>query len=337
MSVKKVAINGFGRIGKMALRSIIYNMDHLEVVAVNGKSVEAVCQYLKYDSIQGRFAYPVRIEGDYLIITKPNKEFKILVTSLKNPLELPWKNLEVDVVLECTGVFRDYQGASQHLQAGAKKVIISAPSKSPEIPTVVIGVNNSTLESNKDFQILSNASCTTNCVAPIIKVISDNFEIVNLSGITVHAYTASQLLVDGYDDDSPRGGRAAALNIIPETTGAAKAVEIVLPKLKGKLSLASMRVPVATGSVVYLTINLQNSTTPEEVNKLFKTASETYLQNILEFSDEYLVSSDIVGNPHSAILDSKLTKTNGKTLELTIWYDNEWGYSNRLVELAGMV
>lgn len=336
----RVAINGFGRIGKIAARIILEKKPDLELVAINGAGgVEEVLQHLKYDSVYGRMPFFAKVDSENLVVNRDGEELKIQVSSEMDPATLPWKELGVDVVLDCTGVFKDVPGAGKHLQAGAGKVIISAPAKDEEIPMVVLGVNDvEAIEKMKDgVNIISNASCTTNCMAPALMVLDNTFEIENIVGLTVHAYTASQNLQDGPSRKNLRIGRAAAMNIIPTSTGAAKATEIVLPQVKGRVELSAARIPTITGSMVYTVINFDREVSKDEVNNALKKAAEGELKGILEYSEEELVSTDIIGNSHSCIVDGLLTEVLGKTAKIVLWYDNEWGYSNRLVELVERV
>ena len=341
----KIAINGFGRIGKCAARIILDEYKDIDIVAINSSAgAEKVAYMIKYDSTYGVLHdWDVSSSDDIVTLKKGSEARKIKVVASRDPENLPWGELGVDVVLECTGAFCQSsggKGADQHISAGSKQVIISAPAKSEDIATVVLGVNQAEgLESMKgnDNNLISNASCTTNCIAPAAKVIADNFDIKTMSGITIHAYTASQELLDGYSKKNMRAGRAAPTNIIPTSTGAAKALELVVPSLKGKISLSAARIPVPSGSMVYITFELAKAVTIEEANNALKQAAETDLKGILEYCEDEIVSSDVVGNSHSCILDSKLTKVNGNTLELVLWYDNEWGYANRLVELINKI
>ena len=323
----KVAINGFGRIGrnffKASLKSKIF-----EVVAVNDLTdPKTLAHLLKYDSVFGKFDGNIKYTEDSIIVD--GREIKVF--SERDPSKLPWGELGIDIVVESTGIFRTRELASKHIEAGAKKVIISAPPKSPDVKQIVMGVNQEMYDPEKD-DIISNASCTTNCAAPIAKVIKDNFGIKYANLTTVHAYTADQRLLDAPHHDLRRA-RAAAISIVPTTTGAAKAVSEVIPELKGKMNGTAIRVPVPDGSIIDIVAHLERETTVEEVNKLFKDVSMGNMKGIIEYAEEPIVSSDIVGNPHSAIFDSLLTHVNGNVLEVFAWYDNEWGYSNRLVDL----
>lgn len=324
----RVAINGFGRIGRNFFRACLGN-DEIEIVGINDLTdAYTLAHLLKYDSVHGRLNADVKAEENAIVVNGK----KINITAIKDPAELPWKDLEVDIVIESTGVFRDRDGAGKHLEAGAKRVIISAPGKNPDL-TVVLGVNEDQYDPSKHY-IISNASCTTNCLAPVAKILNDNWEIVQGYMVTVHAYTNDQRILDLPHKDLRRA-RAAAVNIIPTTTGAAKAVGEVLPELKGKLDGTARRVPVADASLVDLTVVLEKSTTEEEINAKMKEASEGALKGILEYTEEPIVSQDIVGNPHSSIFDALSTKViNGNFVHVSSWYDNEWGYSNRLKDLV---
>ena len=327
---KKIAINGFGRIGRLAARVIMTRFPKIEIVAVNDlTSPENLAYLLQNDSTYRRFAKKIEAKNGNLIIDG-NKEIKVF--SERDPANLPWKDLGIDIVIESTGFFTDSEKAMAHINSGAKKVVISAPGKG-SVQTVVLGVN----QPNKDSNILSNASCTTNCIAPALKVLEENFGIVQAFGITAHAYTATQMLQDGPTKKDFRDGRAAGVNAIPASTGAAKAVFEVMPELKGKVSLSALRIPVITGSMVYVTAQLQKNATVQEFNQAFEKASKNNLLNILEYSNEELVSSDIIQNPHSCIFDSKLTEVLGNTVKFVVWYDNEWGYSNRIAELVNQL
>lgn len=328
--VKKIAINGFGRIGRLTLRNLI-NRNDVQIVGINDLTDTATLAHLfEYDSSHRRFNGTVAVDGDNLIIN----EYSIPTFSKRNPEELPWGNLEVDVVLECTGFFRKKEQAMLHIKAGAKKVVLSAPAKSEGVPTIVKGVNDHLLTG--DDLIVSNASCTTNCLAPLVKVIDDNWGIQHGFMSTIHAYTANQKLQDAPHADLRRA-RAAAVNMIPTTTGAAKALALVLPTMKGKISASSIRVPVPTGSLVELMCVLDKEVDEKMVNATFKAAAEGALKGVLEYSEKPLVSSDIISNPYSSIFDAPLTTVHNGMLKVTSWYDNEAGYSARLAELALMV
>ncbi|MFH1400372.1 MAG: type I glyceraldehyde-3-phosphate dehydrogenase, partial [Nanoarchaeota archaeon] len=322
----RVAINGFGRIGRMVFRAGFKDVD---VVAINDLADTASLAYLlKVDSTQGRFAAEVG-HDDHAIIVDGKR---ISVFAEKDPSKLPWKDLGVDVVMECTGIFRKRAQAALHLDAGARKVLISAPSSDADF-VVVKGVNEHEYEADK-HHIISNGSCTTNCLAPIVKVLNDNFGIVNGFMTTVHSYTADQRLIDTFHQDFRRA-RAAAVNIIPTTTGAASAVAQVIPSLKGKLDGIAIRVPTPTGSVTDFVCNVARGTSVDEINNLFRQVAQYHLKGIIEYSEEPLVSTDIIGNPHSCIFDAKTTSVIGGTLvKVLAWYDNEWGYSCRMVDIA---
>lgn len=330
----RVGINGFGRIGRLFFRASLNNEEFnekLEVVAVNDLAdARTLAHLLKYDSTFGILPYDVKVEGDKIIVA--GKELKVL--SNPDPSKLPWKELGVDIVLESTGRFREREKAALHLQAGAKKVIISAPAKNPDI-TVVLGVNHHLYDPEK-HNIISNASCTTNCFAPLVKVLHDNFGIVKGAMTTIHAYTNDQRILDLVHRDLRRA-RAAAMNIIPTTTGAAKAIMEIFPELKGKLYAMAVRVPVHDGALVDFVAELKKEVTRDEVNQAFKKATEGELKGILQYNEDPIVSQDIIGNPHSSILDAEYTQTIGgepsNIVKVLSWYDNEWGFSNRLVEL----
>ena len=324
----RVAINGFGRIGRNFFRAC-YGNENIEIVGINDLTdAYTLAHLLKYDSVHGKFKGEVKAKENAIEVD--GKEIQI--TSIKDPEQLPWKDLDVDIVIESTGIFRDREGAGKHLKAGAKKVIISAPGKSPDI-TIVLGVNEEKYNPN-EHNIISNASCTTNCLAPVVKVLNEEFGIDKGYMITVHAYTNDQRILDLPHKDLRRA-RAAAVNIIPTTTGAAKAVGEVLPEMKGKLDGSARRVPVADGSLVDLTVILNKEVTAEEINQKMKEAAEGKLKGIVEYTEDPIVSQDIVGNPHSSIFDGLSTKVIGGNLaHIVAWYDNEWGYSNRLKDLV---
>jgi len=323
----KIAINGFGRIGRCFFR-IAYDTD-LEIVAINDLvDADTLAHLLKYDSVHGKWEVPVRAEGDILIAG----DRKVKVLSERDPANLPWKDMGVDVAVESTGLFRKRPDAQKHLQAGAKKVLISAPATDPDI-TIVIGVNDKKYDPEK-HHIISNASCTTNCLAPVTKVLDDNFKVLKALMTTIHAYTNDQRILDLPHKDLRRA-RAAALSMIPTTTGAAKAVGEVLPHLKGKLHGIAIRVPTSNVSIVDLVAVLEKETSGEEINQAFKKASEGELKGILAYTEEELVSIDFNHTSYSAIVDAKNTHLIDKNLvKVLAWYDNEWGYSNRLVELS---
>jgi glyceraldehyde 3-phosphate dehydrogenase len=327
--VVSVAINGFGRIGRSFFRAALASSHEVNIVAVNDLTdPKALAHLLKYDSVSGRL--PVSVEASDNAIIVDGK--KITVFAERDPGNLPWADLGVDIVIESTGFFTDAEKAQAHITAGAKKVIISAPASGEDF-TVVMGVNHRDYDP-ANHHIVSNASCTTNCLAPMAKVFHDAFGIEKGLMTTVHAYTADQNLQDGPHSDLRRA-RAAALNIVPTSTGAAKAIGLVLPELKGKLDGFALRVPVPTGSITDLTVEASREVTLEEVQNVFKAAADTGdFQGILKYSEEPLVSSDIVGDPFSSIVDAGLIRVLGNQVKISSWYDNEWGYSNRLVDLA---
>ena len=327
----KVGINGFGRIGRNYLRAELAKGTDLEIVAVNDLSdPKALAHLLKYDSVTGRLDADVRVDGQYIIVG----DYKIKVLAERDPSALGWGDLGVDIVIESTGRFTDAKDAIKHIEAGAKKVLISAPA-SGEDATFVIGVNEH-LYDPANHHIISNASCTTNCLAPLAKVFNDEFGIENGLMTTIHAYTADQNLQDGPHADLRRA-RAAAINIVPSSTGAAKAIGLVLPELKGKLDGYALRVPVPTGSITDLTILSKKKVTIEEIKAAYKKAADGPLKGILKYTEDEIVSSDIVTDPHSSIFDAGLVKVIDQTVKISSWYDNEWGYSNRLVDLTVLV
>ena len=328
----KVAINGFGRIGRPTFKKLIENPE-IEVAAINDLTdVKTLAHLLKYDSVYG--IYDKEVSSTEKGIKVNGKEYQVLAE--KDPAKLPWKKLGIDVVLECTGFFTNYEGAKKHLEAGAKKVIISAPPKSPEVPTYVFGGNEEKYNPEKD-DIISMGSCTTNCVVPVAKVINDNFEIEKVLMTTIHSYTSTQKIVDGPHKDLRRG-RAAAVNIVPTTTGAAISVIQVLPELEGKLNGIAIRVPSVDISLIDFVAQIKKETTAEEINKVFKEISQKELKGILAVEDKPLVSTDFIGNPYSAIVDSQFTMVEGKNLvKILAWYDNEWGYACRLAEMAQFI
>jgi glyceraldehyde 3-phosphate dehydrogenase len=325
----RVAINGFGRIGRMAFR-VMSQRNDIEVVAINDLTDnKTLAHLLKFDSVHGKFNGTVEYTADALIVNGKS----IAALAERNPAALPWGAMNVDVVLESTGRFTDVESAGQHMTAGAKKVVISAPATG-EMKTIVLGVNDSTLDGTET--IVSNASCTTNCLAPMVKILDDLCGIENGFMTTIHAYTSDQNLQDAPHKDLRRA-RAAAYSIIPTSTGAAKAVGLVMPHLNGKLNGNAMRVPIPDGSVTDFTCNVRNIKSKEEINAAFKAASESSMKGILEFSTDPLVSIDIVGNSHSCIFDSDLTMVIGNTVKVVGWYDNEAGYSNRIVDLMAKI
>lgn len=322
----KIAINGFGRIGRMTLR-VILQRKGLEVVAINDLApAETMAHLFKYDSVHGVFDGDVKASDDSLIIN--GREVKLY--NEKNPANLPWSELQIDIVIESTGLYRDRASATAHLTAGAKKVIISAPAKDDDIKAIVLGANDDILDGTES--IISNASCTTNSLAPLVKVLDQHCFIESGYITTVHSYTGDQRLQDAPHKDLRRA-RAAAMNIVPTTTGAAKAITKIFPHLDGHLGGAGIRVPVPDGSLTDFTCVVKNPRSIEEINALFKTASENELRGILAYTEDPIVSSDIIGNPHSCIFDSQLTSVIGKMVKVVGWYDNEIGYSNRLVDL----
>jgi glyceraldehyde 3-phosphate dehydrogenase len=333
----RVGINGFGRIGRNFYRALLAQQaagadTEIEVVAVNDLTDNATLAHLlKFDSILGRLPYDVSLEGEDTIVIG-NAKIKALEVK-EGPAALPWGDLGVDVVVESTGIFTNAAKAKGHLDAGAKKVIISAPATDEDI-TIVLGVNDDKYDGSQN--IISNASCTTNCLGPVAKVLNDEFGIVKGLMTTIHAYTQDQNLQDGPHSDLRRA-RAAALNIVPTSTGAAKAIGLVLPELKGKLDGYALRVPIPTGSVVDLTAELSKSATAAEINAAMKAAADGPMKGILKYYDAPIVSSDIVTDPHSSIFDSGLTKVIDNQAKIVSWYDNEWGYSNRLVDLVALV
>lgn len=330
MAKKRIAINGFGRIGRLTFRNLLKDST-VEVVAINDLTDNhTLAHLLKYDTMQGRFDGTVSSTDTELIVNGHS----IACLAVKNPAELPWKAMGVDVVLECTGIFLDKEKAGLHLQAGARRVLLSAPPKTDDVPTYVLGANADKI-SDADT-VLSNASCTTNCLVPMIMVVDQAFGVEQLFMNTIHAYTSDQNLQDGPHRDLRRA-RAAANNIVPTSTGAAKAVTLVAPHLKGKIAAHSMRVPVATGSITDCVCVLKKAATVEEINAEYKKAADTWLKGILEYCDEEIVSSDIVSNTHSCIFDSLLTQVNGNTCRIVGWYDNESGYSARLAQMAAMI
>jgi glyceraldehyde 3-phosphate dehydrogenase len=328
----RIGINGFGRIGRNYFRAALAQGADLEIVAVNDlTSPEALAHLFKYDSVGGRLKETIEVKDGNIVVN--GNVVKVLAE--RDPANLPWGELGVDIVIESTGFFTKAADAQKHIDAGAKKVLISAPASDEDI-TIVMGVNHK-LYDNATHHIISNASCTTNCLGPLAKVVNDEFGIERGLMTTVHAYTADQNLQDGPHKDLRRA-RAAAINMVPTSTGAAKAIGLVLPELKGKLDGYAIRVPVPTGSATDLTVTVSRETTVEEVNAALKRASESEdLQGFLTYTDEPIVSSDIVGDPASSIFDSGLTKVIGNQVKVVSWYDNEWGYSNRLVDLTELV
>jgi glyceraldehyde 3-phosphate dehydrogenase len=328
----KIAINGFGRIGRPTFRRIFDNHPDLEVAAINDLTDNrTLAHLLEYDSIYGKYEKEVKFAGDSLIVDGK----KVKVFAKTDPGQLPWKELGIDVVLECTGAFTEYEGAKKHLDAGAKKVIISAPSKSEEVPSFILGVNEKDYDSKKD-NVFSMGSCTTNCLAPVVKVLNDNFKIVRGFMTTCHSYTNDQKILDLPHKDLRRA-RAAALNIIPTTTGAASAIGKVIKEIDGKLDGIAFRVPTPTVSILDLVCEVQKSTSAEEVNKTFQAAAEKELKGILRVEENPLVSSDFIGDPYSAIVDAQLTMVQENLVKVVAWYDNEWGYACRFAEFAEFI
>lgn len=333
--MKRVAINGLGRIGKMVLWHYVTNKPkNVEIVVANGGSgkPEDLAYMLEFDSVHGKFPVSVEYDENSLII---NGE-KIEIVSERDPAKLPWSEKNIDIVLECTGRFTKGPDAAKHIEAGAKKVLISAPGKEVDL-TIVLGVNQDWFDTKK-HNIISNASCTTNSLAPAMKVLEENFGVESAAVTTIHAYTSSQVTIDKKKPGKHRRGRAAAVNIIPTTTGAAIATTEVLPELKGKMNAMALRVPVPDGAVTEIVANLKRDVTVDEVNRAFEEAMNGNLKGILEITYKEVVSSDILGNPHSSIIDGLSTQViQNKTVKVLAWYDNEFGYAGRLLELADFV
>ncbi|CAO1651698.1 type I glyceraldehyde-3-phosphate dehydrogenase [Salinibacterium sp. NSLL150] len=331
MSVK-IGINGFGRIGRNFFRAAMAKDSNIEIVAVNDLTDnKTLAHLLKYDTITGRLDAEVTFDDEQIVVD--GKAIKVFAE--RDPSNLPWGELGVDIVIESTGHFTKSADAAKHIAAGAKKVIVSAPASGDDVATLVLGVNEGIYDPAV-HNIISNASCTTNCLAPLAKVFMDNFGIDTGFMTTVHAYTADQNLQDGPHGDLRRA-RAAAQNVIPTSTGAAKALGLVIPELVGKLDGYALRVPVITGSITDLTITTSSEVTVEQVNAAYKAAAEGPLKGILKYTEDPIVSTDIVGDPHSSIFDAGLTKVIGNQVKVASWYDNEWGYSNRLVDVAEYV
>lgn len=327
--MKRIAINGFGRIGRVCFRGLINNPS-IEIVAVNDLTdVATLVHLLKYDSVHGRFPHTVQADGDALVVNGR----RIQVLAQKDPAQLPWASMGIDVVIESTGFFTDKESAGKHIAAGAKKVVISAPA-SGGVKTIVLGVNDQ--EITEADTILSNASCTTNCLAPMAKVLDEKFGLEKGYITTVHAYTADQRLQDAPHKDLRRA-RAAGLSMVPTSTGAAKAVGEVLPALKGKLDGVAVRVPTPDGSLTDLVAVLKRDVTKEEVNAAMKEAAEGSMKGILEYCTDPIVSIDVIGNPHSCVFDAALTSVNGNLVKVMGWYDNEAGYSQRVCDLVAMI
>ncbi len=324
----KIAINGLGRIGRAFLKIALDK--GINVVAVNDLSgVDSIAYLMKYDSVYGNYTGKIEKGADFIKINRK----KIMLFSEKQPENLPWAELGVDIVVECTGAFTDRDGATKHLWAGAKKVLISAPAKNPDV-TIVLGVNEKDLK--KEHKIISMASCTTNCLAPIVKVLNDAFKIQSGYMTTVHAYTNDQEILD-IPHKKFRRGRAGAINLIPTSSGASSSVGEVIPELKGKLDGLAIRAPVPCGSITDFVAVVGREVTKEEVNAALKNAAEKQMKGILEYSEDELVSSDVIKNPNSSVVDSILTQTNGNLVKVLSWYDNEYGYSNRLVEMIKLL
>jgi glyceraldehyde 3-phosphate dehydrogenase len=327
MQTLKIAINGFGRIGRLTLRNLV-NQPGVAIVGINDLTdTKTLAHLLKYDSAHGRFSGTVSFDEKNLIINGT----AVPIFAERDPSQLPWGTLGVDVVVECTGVFRSYDGLGKHIHAGARKVVLSAPAKGGDVPTFVLGVNDNLI--TPDHNILSNASCTTNCLAPMVKVLHEKFGIEKGFMTTIHAYTSDQRLQDAPHSDLRRA-RAAAHSIIPTTTGAARAVGLVLPELKGKLDGYALRVPTITGSATDVSLILKQEVTVELVNQAIQEAANNALKGILEYTDEPIVSTDIVGSTYSCIFDSELTSVQGNFVKIMGWYDNEAGYAARLADMA---
>ena len=327
----RVAINGFGRIGRLVFRAAEKD-SKVEIVAVNDVTDAATLAHLlKYDSVHGVFKTPVSAENGTLVVG----DRRVRSLAEKDPKNLPWREMNVDVVVESTGLFTNRDKAALHLDAGAKRVIISAPSKDADV-TIALGVNQTAYDPER-HRVISNASCTTNCLAPVVKVVHDRWRVKRGWMTTIHAYTNDQRILDLPHQDLRRA-RAAAINQIPTTTGAARAIGLVIPELKGKLDGISMRVPVPNGSIVDLVAEIEQNATKDELNAAFREAAQGPLRGILEYSEEDLVSSDVIGNPHSSIVDGKLTAVmDGNLIKVLAWYDNEWGFSNRVIELIHLL
>ena len=334
MSKTRIAINGFGRIGRTILRILLLSDNDIEVVAINDLGdYQTLAYLLKHDTVFGVLKEDVRIENNKLIVG--NNGYNIKLISERDPSLIPWEELNIDIVIEATGMFASKESLEKHIKAGAKKVILTVPPKDEIDAIIVLGVNDEVLDDS--MKLISNASCTTNCLAPIAKVLDENFGIVSGLMTTVHAYTNDQALAETTHKDFRRG-RSATQNIIPTTTGAAKAVGMVLPNLNGKLDGLAMRVPVPDGSVVDLIVELTKNVSIEDVNSAMKKASEKEMKGLIEYSSVPLVSSDIIGNPASSIIDASSTQIlGGNFVKVVAWYDNEWGYSNRIVDLVNLI
>jgi glyceraldehyde-3-phosphate dehydrogenase type I len=331
--MKKIAINGLGRIGRMVLRNYLLNPPaNVEIVAANDLTpIDELVYLIQYDSVHGRAAFPVKTGSDYIQIGP----HKLTILTEKDPEKLPWNVHGVDVVLECTGLFRRREDAAKHLTAGASKVIISAPSESADL-TIVMGVNEKLYDAQM-HHVISNASCTTNSLAPAVKVLHDTFGVEHLMVTTIHAYTASQALIDKATRKRRRG-RAAAVSLIPTSTGAAKATALVIPELKGRMDAIAVRAPIPDGAITDIVAYLKKDVTVETVNTAFKNASEGSLQGILDYSEDEIVSADIIGDTHSGIVDAPSTRViMNRVVKVLVWYDNEYGYSRRLLELSDYI
>ncbi len=338
MNKKRVAINGFGRIGRAVFRRLVKNHRDMEIVAINDLSdAETLTHLLRYDSVYGIYEKSVKERKGNIMVDGVKEGAQIKVFAEKDPLDLPWKDLDVDVVLECSGVFRDFEGASKHIKAGAKRVIISAPSKDPDkIPSYILGVNSNKFDPQKDA-IIDMGSCTTNCLAPIAKAVHENYGIISGLLTTIHSYTSDQRLLDAPHGDLRRA-RAAAFNMVPTTTGAAMAIGRVIPELKGKLDGIAVRVPTATVSLLDLVVRLEKNTTREELNYTLKKESQkSEYRGVLGVEDAPLVSSDYIGNYFSAVVDYELTRAQDNMAKIVAWYDNEWAYACRLAEMAEFI
>ncbi len=331
LSSMKIGINGFGRIGRLACR-VALNNSEVEIVGINDLiDIDYIAYLLEHDSVHGRFAGEISVDGDHLVVDGK----RIRVSNERDPEQLNWGSIGAEVVLECTGVFLTTESAQKHIKAGAKKVVLSAPAKD-DTPTFVMGVNHKNVK--KEHTVVSNASCTTNCLAPIVKVLNDNFGIEEGLMSTIHAVTANQSTVDATSSKNRRLGRAGYQNIIPSTTGAAKAVAKVIPEIEGKLTGMAFRVPVSNVSVVDLTVKLSKTTSYEEINQTMKKASENELKGILGYEDNDVVSSDFISDSRTSIYDAKAgVALNDTFFKLVAWYDNEWGYSNKMIDLAMLV
>ncbi len=331
--MKNIAINGLGRIGRMALRHYLIDApDTVQIVAANDLTpIDELAYLIRYDSVHRRATFPIKTGSDYITLGSQ----KITVVSEKDPLALPWKNLDIDIVLECTGLFRKREDAVKHLQAGASKVIISAPSVSADL-TVVMGVNEQLYDAQR-HHVISNASCTTNSLAPAVKVLNDAFGIEYLMATTIHAYTASQALVDRAARKLRRG-RAAAVSLIPTSTGAAEATALVIPELKGKMDAIAVRAPIPDGAITDIVAHLQRDVSVQTVNSAYKKAANEELKGILDYSDDEMVSADIIDDTHSGIVDGPSTRVIvNRVAKVLVWYDNEYGYARRLLDLADYI